>query len=285
MNRIKDLKIYKRLLALLSASVMSLTSLPALALETEKETVDNKENVQVVDEEPTQIIPLEQVTDEEEIHEYNTMDEYLESCENSKEGLSTLIKKSGISKIQCNDMLYLLRAERCLQIRDELVKNGIISEKFWDSYDNGFMAFLFLCDAACKKGDSDKLINVLPEEYREDYEEAFNIFIRTAIKSPLAKGKITPEVTKSLSDLSNIFFADEKRGGKLPQVCMFFDSVLWTFGDYAVRMSGNQANNPKSEVYRFAELNDNFDTNANSIAEEFCTSEAILASIEGARDK
>ncbi len=288
---------WKRGIALVGAIILTGTSVPGLTENSEVEltTETGIENQvkdmplgEVTDEAVVNMLatPTDEMSDEEsELSEYNTMDEYVESCENSKEGLSTLIKKSGISKTQCNDMLYFLRAERCPQIRDELVNNGIISEKFWDSIENGARAFLFLCDAAMKKGDSDKLINILPEEYREDYEEAFNIFIRTAIKSPLANGKITPEVTKGLSDLSNIFFADEKRGGKLPQVCILFDNVLGTYGDYAVGMAGNQANNPKSEVYKFVELSDNFVTNANSIAEEFFTSEAILASLEGARDK
>ena len=222
--------------------------------------------------------------EEKELSQY-TMDEYLLSCNKSNEGLLPLYKKSGISEKQRNDMLYLLRAERCTQIRDELVKNGIISASFWDSYEYGARGFLFLCDAASKKGDSDKLIMALPEEYREDYEEAFNIFTSTAIKSSLGKGKITPEATKGLSDLSNILFANGERGGKLPQVCLFFYGVLGTYGEYAVRKAGNQVNNPKSEVYKFDKLWDDFSMNAESVGEEFIDSEAISVIFEKAKDK
>ncbi len=284
----------KRPLAGLVALVLMATPVPGLTEDskveftTETRIVEEIKDIPKIDKIDSLKEQIEscQTEQNDEINQYNTVAEYLESCENSKEGLSPLIKKSGISKIQCNDMLYILRAERCTQIRDELVNNGIISENFWDSYDNCMMGFIDLCDAARKKGDSDMLINVLPEEYREDYEEAFNIFIRTAIKSPLGKGKITPEVTEGLSDLSNILFADGERGGKLPQICTFFDRVLGTYGDlWAVPNAGNQANNPKSEVYKFVELRNNFRVNTDSIAEEFFTSEPISALVNAKKNK
>ena len=277
-------------LVLMTTPVLGLTENSEVELTTETGIENQVKDMplgEVTDEAVINMLatPTDEMSDEEqEITEY-TMDTYFESCNNSKEGLSQLFKKSGISEKQWNDMLYFLRAERCTHIRDELVKKGIISENFWDSYDNCMMGFINLCDAAIKKGDSDKLINVLPEEYREDYEEAFDIFIRTAIKSPLGNGKITSEVTKGLSDLSNILFADGERGGKLPQVCLFFYCVLDTYGEYAVRQAKNQVTNPESEVYRFDKLSDSFSMNAESVGEEFLDSEAISVIFAGAKDK
>ncbi len=117
MNKITDLKIYKRLLALLSASVMSLTSLPALALETEEETVDNKENVQVVDEEPTQII----ITDY-----FPTVDKMM------IKPMEPFIKKNYDIYDKSYTVFYYINHSYCEEIRENLINKHVIPEDLMD---------------------------------------------------------------------------------------------------------------------------------------------------------
>ena len=128
MNRIGNLKIYKRLLALLTAGVISLSSLPALALETEEETVGNKENVQVVDEEPTQII----ITDY-----FSTVDKMM------IKPMEPFIKNNYDIYDKSYTVFYYINHSYCEEIRENLINNHVIPEDLMD----GLLATLTVGEA------------------------------------------------------------------------------------------------------------------------------------------
>ena len=114
MNKIKDLKIYKKLLALLSAGVMMVTSLPALA-EGETNNNTNDTSITMIDEEPEQL----------------TFNKYLYYCENVfQPKIRPFLKFPHIVYTQIYPIFYYSNYMNCRDIKDEIEDYGLIF--FWD---------------------------------------------------------------------------------------------------------------------------------------------------------
>lgn len=118
MDKIKDLKIYKRFLAIVSACVMAFTSLPALA-EGEKESKTNDTSITMLNEEQEQL----------------TFDEYMNIVTFEYPGmLLSYVRNDNYDFLGLLPYVYYyFNYMYCREIREDLVNNGYLTEDLEDN--------------------------------------------------------------------------------------------------------------------------------------------------------